>query len=232
MRAQTFLELYRILEGLLEKKYADEPRKNSSVVMEYLSDPESEPVRQPLNLCREIRNLLTHNADDAGGAVVEPSKAVLDSLLGIIDYVQTPQPALHYATPGDQVLCTSYGEPVLELMARMQKRGFSHVPVLHRDGIVGVFSVSSVFEYLLKKGPGAINERTRVTDFGKLLSLEKSEGERVQLMDRTAALQEVRSAFEHGRARNSRLVAVIITEHGQADEPILGLLTPWDVLKE
>ena len=232
MRAQTFLDMYRVLEGLLEKKYDGKPRKNSSVVMEYIADPESEPVRQQLNLCREIRNLLTHNADVGGVAVVEPSKAVLDSLYAAIDYIQAPQPALNYATPAAQVLCTRYGENVLELMGRMRKRGFSHAPVIHREGIVGVFSVSSVFEFLLKKGPRALDEQTRVTDFGKLLSLDKSEGERVLLMPGDAAYLDVRDAFEHGRARNSRLVAVIITEHGQADEPILGLLTPWDVLKE
>ena len=221
-----------MLEGLLEKKYDGKPRKNASVVMEYLADPESEPVRQQLNLCREIRNLLTHNADAAGGAVVEPSKAVLDSLYAAIDYVQAPQPALSRATPGDQVLCTRYGENVLELMRKMQKRGFSHVPVIHRDGIAGVFSVRSVFEYMLKKGPFALDEQTRVTDFGRLLSLERTEGDRFLLLPKDASYLDVRSAFEEGRARNNRLVAVFITENGQAGEPLLGLLTPWDVLRD
>ena len=232
MRAQTFLELYRVLEGILEKKYDGKPRKNSSVVMEYLNDPESEPVRQQLNVCREIRNLLTHNADAQGGAVVEPSKAVLDSLYAAIDYVQSPQPALNYATRPDQILCTRYGENVLDLMRKMQKRGFSHVPVIHNGGINGVFSVHSVFDFLLKKGPFALNEQTRVTDFGRLLSLEKTEGERFLLLPRDAGYLDVRDAFERGRARNSRLVAVFITETGQAGEPLLGMLTPWDVLRD
>ena len=200
--------------------------------MEYLASAESEPVRQQLNICREIRNLLTHNADEEGGAVVEPSKAVLDSLYEIIDYVQTPQPALSYATPAEQVLCTRYGEPVLDLMRNMQKHGFSHVPVLHKGSIAGVFSVSSVFAYLLKKGPGALNEQTRVTDFGSLLSLERTEGERFLILPRSATYLDVREQFERGSARNSRLVAVFITEDGSVSQPLLGMLTPWDVLGE
>ena len=71
MRAETFLKMYRVLEGLLEDKYGN---SNSSVVMDYINDPDSEPVRQRLNLCRELRNLLTHNAGSDGEPVCEPSR--------------------------------------------------------------------------------------------------------------------------------------------------------------
>lgn len=61
-RSERFLKMYRILEGVLEKRFVGD-RQGSSVVMEYIRDPDSEPFRHELNICREIRNLLTHNAD-------------------------------------------------------------------------------------------------------------------------------------------------------------------------
>ena len=60
-RSERFLKLYRVLEGLLDKRYSGR-REGSSVVMEYLRDDDSEPYRQQLDLCREIRNLLTHTS--------------------------------------------------------------------------------------------------------------------------------------------------------------------------
>ena len=98
MRAETFLSMFRVLEGLLGRKYADQDRKCQIVVMAYLQDAESEPVRQQLDVCREVRNLLTHNADALGGPIIEPSQALMDSLYEIISYVQKPQPALMFAT--------------------------------------------------------------------------------------------------------------------------------------
>ena len=83
MRAETFLSMFRVLEGMLDKKYAGRENGSSSVVMRYIGDPESEPVRAQLDLCRELRNLLTHNADDEGNPVCEPSKAMLDTLYKI-----------------------------------------------------------------------------------------------------------------------------------------------------
>ena len=62
MRAETFLSMFRVLEGMLDKKYAGRANGSSSVVVRYLGDPEAEPVRAQRDLCRELRNLLTHNA--------------------------------------------------------------------------------------------------------------------------------------------------------------------------
>ena len=42
----------------------------------------------------------------------------------------------------------------------------------------------------------------------------------------------VRDAFERASERDSRLAAVFITENGKLDEPLMGMLTPWDVLGE
>ena len=126
MRAETFLSMYRVLEGLLDRKYAGESG-SSSVIMRYLSDPESEPVRAQLDLCRELRNLLTHNADPEGGPVAEPSKAMLDALYGIIDYVERPKPALLYATPGERVLRAHAGDLALEVTV-------SYTHLLRREG--------------------------------------------------------------------------------------------------
>ena len=42
----------------------------------------------------------------------------------------------------------------------------------------------------------------------------------------------MRDAFERASERDSRLAAVFITENGKLDEPLMGMLTPWDVLGE
>ncbi|HIU32962.1 MAG TPA: CBS domain-containing protein [Candidatus Pullichristensenella excrementigallinarum] len=227
MRAETFLQLYRVLEGLLEQKYADHRNGNSSVVMEYLGDPESLPVRGELNLCRELRNLLTHNADPEGNPVAEPSKAMLDSLYAIIDYVQKPQPALRYATPGEQVLRAHWGDPALELMRRMERNGFSHAPVIGKRGLEGVFSVRSVFLYVLERGN--VGPETKVRDFGDLLALDRP-GTKYLLLPEDASYHDVRDAFEKYEEKNRRLAAVFITHSGKAGEKLLGMLTPWDIL--
>lgn len=81
MRSDEFIDLYKQLEDELEVKFSTaKQRRYSSVVFEYINHYESAPVRETLNLCREIRNLMTHNANLGGEPIVEPSEPVVEAL--------------------------------------------------------------------------------------------------------------------------------------------------------
>lgn len=230
MRAETFLSMYRVLEGILGQKYANSDRKVNSVVMQYIQDAESEPVRQQLDVCREVRNLLTHNADGSGNALIEPSQSLVDQLYDIIKYVQKPQPAQMFATQAENILRAHMNDRALDIMRRMEKHGFSYVPVIEDGRMRGVFGKHSVFSYVLEKG--CISEDTRIRDFGDGLKLAGPRGPRFMFMDLEASYLDARAAFEKTSARNNRLAAIFITDTGDENGRVVGMLTPWDVMKD
>ena len=67
-------------------------------VMEFMNSPEGEAWREKMDLCREIRNLMSHTPDVAGEPVVTPAQGVVDALRDILNYVQKPPMAMDYAT--------------------------------------------------------------------------------------------------------------------------------------
>ena len=230
-RAETFLKMYRVLEGALERRLEGR-RQGASVVMDYLRDEDSEPFRTQLNLCREIRNLLSHNADESGEPVVEPSEAVLASLREILEYVSAPRYAIECGTPQERILCAHPNDPAIEVMHRMSRQGFSHVPVLEKGKLAGVFSVGSLFSYLERQGFDGLDDSIRIGQLKDALDVDSHGPEKYRFMPRDATIQQVRAAFEERPGRNSRLSAVFITEHGDRQEPLLAMLTPWDALKD
>lgn len=227
-RAETFLKMYRILENTLEKRYG---RQSPSVVMDYLRDEDSEPCRYQLNLCREIRNLLSHNAGDAGEPVVEPSEAVLAAMDEILSHVSAPRYAIDCGTPSEKILCAHANDVAIEVMHRMAKQGFSHVPVMEKGRMTGVFSVGGLFAWLEKRGLSALDDQTRIGQLKDALNVEQHGAEKYLFMAENATIIQVRAAFEDRMERNSRLSAVFITRDGSRSEPLLAMLTPWDVLK-
>ncbi len=231
-RSEQFLKRYRLLEGLLERRYADERMSSGSVVIEYLRDPDSAPCRTDLDLCREIRNILTHNADNSGEAVVEPSEAMLQVLEGIIRHVQQPRMAIDCGTPQEKILFAHPNDPAINVMRHMLRMGYSHVPVRDRSGLVGVFSPGSLFGYVGDTGFDALSDSVRIGDLKQALDIGDARSEKYGFMPPDATLPAVRDAFEKHPARNSRLSAVFITEDGTRNTPILAMLTPWDVLRE
>lgn len=230
-RSEAFLKMYRILEVALEKRYTGK-KQGSSVVMEYLRDDDSEPFRHELNVCREIRNLLSHNADDEGQPLVEPSEAVLESLQKILEHVSAPRCAIDYGTPKEKILWAHSNDVAIDVMHRMVKNGFSHVPVMDKGRIIGVFSVGSLFTCIEKQGFEKFSNATRIGQIKDALGLERHGTERYLFMPEDATIYQVRAMFEARGERNSRLSAVFITKSGSPDEQLLAMLTPWDVLKD
>ncbi len=229
-RAETFLKLYRILEGALEKRYGDGSH-SSSVVMDYLRDEDSQPYRYELNLCREIRNILSHNADEEGEPVVEPSDAVIESLKKILDHVTMPRLALDYGTPKEQILWAHANDRAIEIMHRMVSKGYSHVPILDKGKIIGVFSVSSLFAYIERRGFDAQDNNIRIRQIDEALNVIRHGAEKYMFMHADATIYQARAVFQAKTERNSRLSAVFITEDGTQNSSLLAMLTPWDALK-
>lgn len=66
MKSDEFLNLYRTLEEVLSEKYSDRTRNYGSVVVQFMNDVEGRQFKDKLNLCREIRNLLSHHPEVNG----------------------------------------------------------------------------------------------------------------------------------------------------------------------
>ena len=230
-RSEQFLRLYRKLEGLLEKRYSGK-KVSSSVVMEYLHDPDSAPCRADLDMCRDIRNLLTHNDDEDGQPVVEPSEGVVELLGDIVDYVQRPRLAVDYGTSGEKIMFAHPNDLALDVMRHMLRMGYSHVPVRDKTGLVGVFSAGALMSYVGERGFEALKDDLRIGDLKKELSVDNEHTDRYLFFDSKTTLTTVRMAFEKPQERNRRLAVAFITEDGGQHSQVLAMLTPWDALKD
>lgn len=231
-RARVFLNQYKILEDLLTARYANRDRRHQSVVMAFLNDAAGRPYREQLNLCREVRNLLSHRADIGGEPVIEPSEGMIQLLQSICAYVRELPLAISFATPREKLLQASLNQNLFELMKLMDKRGFSHVPVFERERLYGVFSTSSLFTHILSsKGEAKLDKTTTLRDFAGILPVQNHRQERFRFVDKQATYWDVREEFEAPAGSGvKRLVAIFITENGGARDPVLGMITPWDVL--
>lgn len=230
--AEEFLKLYRRLEGLLEIRYMGRKLNHSSVVREYLDDPDSLPFRTQIDLCREIRNLLSHNADENGEPVIVPSENMIGIMYKILDHVQKPQMAVDCGTPKEKILFAHPNERVKDIIRSMQKQGYSHVPVRDSGRLVGVFSAASLLIYLEGLGNMSVGDDMRIADLKDAIEFKHERSEKYVFLPADATILTVRDTFQKRRERNSRVAVVFITKDGESTQDILAMLTPWDVLRE
>ncbi|MBE6588174.1 MAG: CBS domain-containing protein [Ruminococcaceae bacterium] len=223
---ETFLNAYRDLEEVLAVKYG---QKLGTVQM-YASG-EGSKYFEELNLFREMRNLLSHHGRIDGSPVVIPSEQALNKLLEILEYAKNPPMALSLATPKASLCCARLSDEVSKIVGLMEKRGYSHIPVLNKSGsLFGVFSVGTLFAFA-KDNPESSIQGLTLRDLSEYLPPEKHTTEKFAFADRDSSLYEIKELFKVSGPYHRRVVAVFVTEGARRNGILLGMITPWDVFR-
>jgi len=229
--SDIFLELYKELEELLTVKYSGSKKPVGSAVMRYFNDDEGKKWREELNICREMRNMLSHHAMIGGKAVFEPSDEIIGILQRILSEVKNPPVAMTIATPYKALYTCTVDDSVEEVAHNMKMRGYSHVPVMKGRRLIGVFSVGTVFAMVEKYGTGAFTPDDVIGDMREFLPINSHITESFGFVSDSAAFSGLKSRFTAKSPADMRLAALFVTENGNPGEDLLGMITPWDMIK-
>lgn len=232
MSAQEFLDLYKQMEALLDEKYGEAAGRRGNAVTRFINEPAGREYRDELDLCREVRNLLTHNPDMDGRPVIEPAPALLQTLRDAIARLDAPPTVMQYATPASKLMVTDPNQKAYTIMEGMEKRGFSHIPIVVNRKFMGVFSVSTLFSYQLAYPQRKLNIKAAlISDFSEFTAIDDHTCERFLFMTPDHTYWDAQKAFERGNSvKHKRLAAIFITSDGTATGKLLGMLTPWDII--
>ena len=96
--------------------------------------------------------------------------------------------------------------------------------------VIGVFDERSMFNYLAENGIVEIDSELRFSDLFDYCSLERTDTEVFAFCARDMYVDELVAEFEKWFGQGKRLCAAFLTEHGKAEEALLGIVTAWDVL--
>ncbi len=188
--------------------------------------------REELNLFREMRNLLSHHGRIGGQPPVLPADATIKMLEEILEYAKHPPAALTIATLTDNLYCARGGELVTDILAVMEQRGFSHIPVINEKRyLTGVFSVGSLFAFSRAK-PDVPAAGLRLRDMAMVLPPYKHIMEKFYFVDKESSCFTIRKLFQKREAGSRRVAAVFVTASGNEKSPLMGMITPWDLLRE
>lgn len=225
-QVDRFLENYRRLEAAAANIL---PRDNKgSVIARLLRMPKFAPYREELDCCREVRNLLTHEVRVDGEPAIIPGDGMIRFLEKMIDLIVNPPRVKHRMTPIEKLVAVTYDTPVLEMMERMRAHDLSRVPLLV-DGVVrGMFSMETVFRATLDGIP--IGAETKIANLDGLLALDAAPITTYRFVPPEMTLDAAEEMFYHAYGRKSKIRALLVTEGGNPDGKLLGVLSPYDVL--
>lgn len=225
-QAELFLDTYRRLETAAETLVGNNGRSSSILRLAHL--PEFSRYREELDYCRQVRNLLTHEAKIDGAYGVTPSDQLLAVLNKVLRQIEDPPTVGEYMTPVSRLVTARLQDTVLPFMVQMEEKGITYLPIIEQNKIVGIFSQHAVFRWLLSGKQ--IGENVTFAGMQHLLGLEQHKG--IRFVSPDLSLEQGKELFRHIPAKDKRVKMLLVTQNGRADRPLLGVVSPYDVLKE
>ncbi|MBR3312035.1 MAG: CBS domain-containing protein [Solobacterium sp.] len=210
---------------------------NDSVWYEFSHDREFRQYRDSIQTIRVIRNSISHYnydwknspADEEGITI---SDIAFDKLEEIINYVNNPPTVESIYKKRAELFTAKKDDSVKNVIEEMRKRGITHVPILDSKGkLSGVFSENTIFSKLCDEEILGIDENETLDTYEKYLPIESHESEYFSFVSRHEKLFNVVEMFNNYIKGDKKLVLIFVTEDGKESQSILGIISPWDVIK-
>lgn len=197
----------------------------SDLIHQYAAQYRSWPHLQTLRTASELRNLLAHRRTTPYGYPAIPAPALVAAVETIRDQMLNPRRVV----PTFQCAVTKVQEetPLSAVLQLIHQADFSQFPVYRGDSFQGLLTENGIARWLAYY---AVHADTLIEladeSVAKVL---QSEEQRTNFgfIGREATVEEAASCF----AENSFLEALLITQHGRADQSLLGIITRWDMLQ-
>ena len=225
--AKRFLRTYNELDEFLRRNIRADPRQGfASVVTQFAADKASlGEWAWEVKSFGQLRNAIVHGTQFPAKVIAVPTEEAIKRFVQLSVAVLEPRTAASICS--GEVRLFEDSEPLIDALGLMKREDFSQV-VVRMAGELRLLSVEGVAGWLEAHVPGrhVEIEGARIADAlahelpGTLLVLAEE-----------SPIWEVKEAFLD-LTRHPRLFAALVTKSGRLTEPPIGIITPWDLLKD
>jgi len=238
--SDRFLAAFNSIEIAL-RKYSDEDTfvpfsrliqkafKSEAVINRYYND---------LKEFSELRNAIVHNTIDVNAAIAEPHDFVVERIEFIENEIKQPKRVIPLFEK--TVIKFKSDDTIIDILNTINEHDFSKFPVYENKKFIGLLTKKEIVNWMAKHVqdlPSISYDKILLKD---VLSIEPPEEKKKKhkkkqsnhiFVSKHATIYDVKDIFRKTDNSNSpRVEAILITEHGNPSEALLGIITPWDLI--
>ena len=227
--ADIFIEKYKKFENLARTVYKIDDAE--SIPYELCKQKRFRNHEATIKYCQNIRNFLQHNPKYNGENIVYLNDPAIDMVDELIKIVENRPKCKDIAILDKNVYKRTKTDRVKEAMSAMRANVYTHVPIVNSDNIVeGVFDENSVFNYLAAEEIACIDDDLTFEQMKDYISLNNREMEEFIFVKASLYVDDLEKKFEEATGKGKRIGMAFITVSGKSDSPLVGIITPWDIL--
>ena len=227
--AEVFIEKYKVFENAVRSTYR---LGNDESIRNFLcKEPGFTRYQAEITCCQETRNLLQHQPMIRGEYPVQPSSKLIETLDFLTEKVLERETCMDICVKASAVFSAKLHDSVKKAMSTMRAKHYSCVPVVDNENrVIGIFGEGSIFDYLADEGIVELSDDLKFQDLEGYIDLDGREGTMNLFLSRAYPVDKLLNRIETAADSMQRFQVAIITNTGDRSEPMLGIVTPWDVI--
>ena len=226
-RTEEFLDKYKQLESIVRNEY--NLGNNDSVINFLISNKDFKDIENELDLCRDTRNLLSHNPKINGEYAVYPSEEMIKLIDKVIQKVARPLKASNVMVKKSELCFMGMQDKVKDAMTAMKENSYKHIPILEDGVLVGLFSAKTVLDILVNEGAEVFSGDMDFDHIKKYITMENIVSNTFAFVGNSTLVSEIKEVFKEDVDNKERINIIFVTQHGKKDEKLLGIITAWEI---
>lgn len=231
-RAEEYRIEFNKLETMLKKRAnARSEESISSVVSSLVNIHKDRVVRQferDIRQFIELRNAIIHQSTDR--AIAEPYEETVTALRQLVVNIEQPKTAWDIATT--ELIKVELDDNLSEVVRQMAQMHITSLPIVEDKRVIGFVSESTVVKIVDKafEHGGALIDEAKIKD----VAYDKPYGDDSDVyayVTRKVTVYEIEDMFNNAIKKGQRLLAVLVSDKGDASATPLGIITAWDLHK-
>ncbi|WP_047979801.1 CBS domain-containing protein [Ornithinibacillus contaminans] len=170
----------------------------------------------------ELRNAIVHNRMDTIHVIAEPHDSVVAHMEKIEQAITEPKRVIPMFSK--EVYSFASKDTLSDLLDVIYREGYSKFPVYNHDVFIGLVTESGITKWLAEHKQTSISEVT----IEEIIPYQKESN--YQFVAKTTTVYQVVDLFKEHISKGNRLDALLISETGEKQEPLLGIITAWDIM--
>lgn len=233
--ADRFTSIYNELDRFMRRNLGSDVGREVSFsnLVRQLLDRKRITLTQRDDLLEfaRLRNAIVHNPDRDATPIAEPHDRIVGKFAAIVNQVINPAVALdEIAVKAKDIFITTPNSNALDVMKKMSKFTYTHVPVMEADKLIGVFSEETVFAFIVKNQDVIVDSSMLIKEFADFIPIENHQSEYYEFVSKKTLVADIEEAFQIGLKGKKRISVIFVTENGKLTETLLGLITAWDLV--
>lgn len=229
-KTEVFLDKYKHLENVIKTEF--HLGKNESAMNYLIRQKPFREYENELDLCRETRNLLSHNPKLNGEYAVQPSDEIISFMDKIIDKIEHPLRAEDVMVPKNALCYRHMNASVREAMIALREHSYKYIPILSDGVLAGVFGAKTMLDILINEDTHGINSDMTFADVSKYVSLENADKGSIRFVPQDMLVRDIGTMYKKSSDRKERINLIFVTANGKVTERILGIITAWEIAAE